>query len=312
MPRCALAPDEAAALLLVNTGTPDEIVEVFRSFWRSACEERGFVLHAVGIQSQIVWLGRAWALVVPAVQQAAALAHLEQYERENPPRRRPLAPEALHRGAWLGSVTYAAVILLVGYLAGGLALDADWFDAGALVAGPTRSGEPWRAMTALTLHLDVGHLLANLGFGTVFGLLAGQLLGPGVAWASVLAAAASANLLNAFIQPASHASVGASTAVFATLGLLAAYSWRRRRDASDRWAYRWAPLIAGVILLGFTGAGGERTDVLAHLTGFAMGLLAGVAHAAWRAPRGTVAQVVAGLSAAALLVMSWTLALAGA
>ncbi len=238
MPRCALAPDEAAALLLVNTGTPDEIVEVFRSFWRSACEERGFVLHAVGIQSQIVWLGRAWALVVPAVQQAAALAHLEQYERENPPRRRPLAPEALHRGAWLGSVTYAAVILLVGYLAGGLALDADWFDAGALVAGPTRSGEPWRAMTALTLHLDVGHLLANLGFGTVFGLLAGQLLGPGVAWASVLAAAASANLLNAFIQPASHASVGASTAVFATLGLLAAYSWRRRRDASDRWAYR--------------------------------------------------------------------------
>ncbi len=67
-----------------------------------------------------------------------------------------------------------------------------------------------------------------------------------------------------------------------------------------------------MILLGFTGAGGERTDVLAHLTGFAMGLLAGVAHAAWRAPRGTVAQVVAGLSAAALLVMSWTLALAGA
>ncbi len=296
----------------MNIGTPDEIVEVFRSFWRSACEERGFVLHAVGIQSQVVWLGRAWALVVPAVQQAAALAHLEQYERENPPRRRPLAPEALHRGAWLGSVTYAAVILFVGYLAGGLALDADWFDAGALVAGPTRSGEPWRAMTALTLHVDVGHLLANLGFGVVFGLLAGQLLGAGVAWGSVLVAASAANFVNALVQPELHSSVGASTAVFATLGLLAAYAWRRRRDPGDRWAYRWAPLVAGIILLGITGAGGERTDVLAHLTGFAMGALAGVAHATLRIPRGPPAQWLSGGLALAALAFAWSLALGAA
>jgi hypothetical protein len=91
--------------------------------------------------------------------------------------------------------------------------------------------------------------------------------------------------------------------------LLAAYAWRRRRDQGDRWAYRWAPLIAGVILLGFTGAGGERTDVLAHLTGFAMGLLAGVAHASWRIPRGTVAQVVAGVLAIAVIAGAWQLAL---
>ena len=108
--------------------------------------------------------------------------------------------------------------------------------------------------------------------------------------------------------PASHWSVGASTAVFATLGLLAAYSWRRR-DQEDRWAYRWAPLVAGVILLGFTGAGGERTDVMAHLTGFAMGVLAGVAHARWRVPRGRLAQGVAGLSALLALVCAWALAL---
>ena len=293
----------------MSTSTPDDVAEVFRSAWRNECEERGFVLHAVGISSQMIWLGRVWALVVPVTDHAAALSHLERYVRENPPRRARAVPDPLHDGAWLGSLAYAAVMLAVGYLAGSLALGADWLEAGALRAGPTRSGELWRAITALTLHLDVGHLLANLGFGTVFGLLAGQLLGPGVAWASVLAAAGAANLLNAFIQPATHSSVGASTAVFATLGLLAAYAWRRRRDQGDRWAYRWAPLIAGVILLGFTGAGGERTDVLAHLTGFAMGLLAGVAHASWRMPRGTVAQVVAGVSAAAALVLAWTMAL---
>ena len=295
----------------MDTPPSVETVEVFRSFWRSACEERGFVLHAVGIESQVAWLGRAWAVLVPAAQRSAALAQLEHYERENPPRRRPVVPEPLHGGAWVGSLAYAAVILWVGYLAGGLALESNWLDAGALLAGRTRDGEYWRALTALTLHLDIGHLLANLGFGVVFGLLAGQLLGAGIAWATVLGAATAANLVNAFLQPATHSSVGASTAVFATLGLLAAYSWRTRCDAGDRWAYRWAPLVAGVILLGITGAGGERTDVLAHLTGFATGAAAGVSHAALRVPRGAVAQGMAGLLALAALAGAWALALAG-
>ena len=291
---------------------PPDLVEVHRSHWRNDCEERSFVLHAVGIDSQVIWLGRAWGLVVPLDAQAAAQLQLERYERENPPRRREPPPEPLHAAAWVGSAAYALIMLLVGYLAGRTAFGHDWLQAGALLTGPTRAGEYWRAATALTLHLDVGHLLANLGFGTVFGLLAGQLLGPGIAWASVLTAAAAANLLNAFIQPVTHSSVGASTAVFATLGLLAAYAWRKRAGQGDRWAYRWAPLVAGVILLGFTGAGGERTDVLAHLTGFAVGAIAGVAHATWRVPRGAVAQAAAGLLSLALVGVAWMLALAGA
>lgn len=293
----------------MSTSPPADVVEVYRSFWRNACEERGFVLHAVGIESQVLWLGRAWILVVPAQSRSEALAQLAVYERENPPRGRPAATEPLHRAAWTGSLAYAAILLLVGYLAGTSAFGRDWLDAGALVAGPARAGEGWRAVTALTLHLDVGHLLANLGFGTVFGLLAGQLLGAGVAWATVLTAATAANLLNAFVQPATHASVGASTAVFATLGLLAAYGWRRRRDAGDRWAYRWAPLIAGVFLLAFTGAGGERTDVLAHLTGFAMGTLAGIAHATWRIPRSAVVQVGAAVASLVVITCAWIVAL---
>jgi len=288
---------------------PVGAVEIFRSFRRSACDERGLVLHAVGIDSRIVWLGPTWALLVPAGAYEEALAQLAVYERENPPRRAPSAAEPTHRGAWSGSLAYAAVLLLVGYLAGGYAFGRDWLESGALVAASARSGEWWRAVTALTLHLDVGHLLANLGFGTVFGLLAGQLLGPGVAWATVLVAASAANLCNSLLQPATHSSVGASTAVFATLGLLSAYAWRRRRDAGDRWAYRWAPLVAGVILLGFTGAGGERTDVLAHLTGFFMGGIAGLLHATWRVPRGSSAQAVAAAASLTAIAGAWVLAL---
>ena len=50
---------------------------MFRSFWRNACEERGFVLHAVGIESQVAWLGRTWVLLVPAAREAAARAEIE-------------------------------------------------------------------------------------------------------------------------------------------------------------------------------------------------------------------------------------------
>ena len=268
------------------------------------------MLHAMGIASQTAWSGRDWTLFVPEENEIEARAQLKRYERENPPRARPVPPEPLHRGAWLGSLAYALLVLAVGFLAGNGAFNADWLDVGALRPIPVRSGETWRAVTALTLHLDVGHMLSNLGFGTVFGLLAGQLLGPGVAWASVLVAAASANLLNAWVQPQVHSSVGASTAVFATLGLLAAYAWRRRSGEAGGRAYRWAPLIAGVFLLAFTGVGGENTDVLAHLTGFVTGALAGVSHAAWRVPRGPVAQFVAGSAALIVVAVAWAFAIA--
>jgi membrane associated rhomboid family serine protease len=289
-----------------------DIVEVYHSFWRPSCEERAFMLHAVGIASQTAWNGRSWSLYVAVENEFEARSQLGRYDRENPPRGRPAPPDPLHRRAWTGSLAYAGVLLLVGFLAGTSTFNIDWLDAGSLRTAPLRGGELWRAVTALTLHLDVGHLLANLGFGTVFGLLAGQLLGPGVAWASVLAAAASANLLNASVQPEMHASVGASTAVFATLGLLAAYAWRRRSGTTERRAYRWAPLFAGVFLLAFTGAGGENTDVLAHLTGFAMGALAGVLHAAWRGPRSAAAQLLAGALALATIVAAWAVAIANA
>jgi len=64
-----------------------------------------------------------------------------------------------------------------------------------------------------------------------------------------------------------------------------------------------------VILLGFTGAGGERTDVLAHLTGFAMGSLAGLAHATLPVPRSRVAQTLSGIAALAVLALAWATAL---
>jgi rhomboid protease GluP len=288
---------------------PQAPVEVFRSHWRPACDERAFVLHAVGIGSQVVSDGAYWSIVVSPASAKDALVHLRRYERENPPRRRFLRPAVLQPYAWAGAACYCAVLLLVAYLAGQKSFATDWLDVGVLNTAALRGGELWRAATAVTLHFDVAHLLGNLGFGAFFGWLAAQMLGPGVAFGGAFAAATLANLLNGAVQPERHVSAGASTMVFALLGLLAAYAWRHRADAGERWAYRWAPLIAGVFLLAFTGAGGERTDVLAHLTGFITGALAGWLLALRPRPPGAMAQWLAGLATIAAIVAAWSLAL---
>ena len=288
---------------------PPPIV-VYRSHWRPACAERAFVLHAVGIGSQVLQDGTGWALLVAEADTPAAASQLRRYDLENPPRRRPPEPDPPHRAAWAGVAGYALVLLAVGYLAGRHTYGIDWLSAGGLVGTAVRSGEVWRTVTALTLHLDVAHLVSNLGFGAVFGLFAARALGPGVTAATVLAAAAAANGLNALVQPESSLSAGASTAVFATLGLLAGYEWRRRAAAPERRAWRWAPLVAGVFLLAFTGAGGENTDVVAHVAGFGTGALAGIAHARWRLPRGSLAQWISGLASLGAIAVAWAAAIA--
>jgi rhomboid protease GluP len=298
-----------------GSADPFDLVEIYQSLSHPQCEERVLVLQAVGIGSQLVFAGGRWRLFVAAADAAQSRLELERYVRENPPRPPPAPRLTPQPHAWIGSFVYAGVLLLAGYLAGIAAFDRDWFDAGALQAGRVRGGEVWRALTALTLHLDVAHLIANLGFGMLFGYFAGQLLGPGVAWASVVGAAALANLLTALVQSAAHSSAGASTAVFATLGLLAAYGWRQRHALTERWAYRYAPLIAGVALLAFLGVGGERTDVLAHLAGFVVGAAVGWWHGRARhaqAAPGAALQLALGLAAFATVALAWWVALSAA
>jgi membrane associated rhomboid family serine protease len=289
-----------------------ELVAVARSGSRAVCDERALVLQAVGIGSQLAWDGEQWLLLVDSVNETAARAQLEHYADENPSRA-PVASLRPHPDAWLGSIVYALVLVGVGWAAGRHAGGFSWWEAGALDASAVLDGEWWRAVTSLTLHVDIAHLVGNIGFGAVFGYLASQLLGPGVAWGSILASAVLANFATAWLSPRDHVSIGASTAVFAALGLLASFSWRSRGVERTRWAYRWAPLIAGVALLAFTGAGGERTDVLAHLLGFAMGVLAGVVHAA-RSRRAHVRARVGiqggvAIGAVVLLIASWATAL---
>jgi membrane associated rhomboid family serine protease len=170
--------------------------------------------------------------------------------------------------------------------------------------------------------LDGPHLAANTVAGVWFGYLAARLLGTGTAWFLVVMGAGLANWIEAYFGPAMHRSVGASTAVFTALGLLSAYSWRTRLAYPQRWALRWGPLVAGVLLLSWTGTGGQSleepgggagqtVDVVAHALGFGVGLLAGAVAALETVSRvlNRVPQWLAGLLALVPLVVGWIRAL---
>jgi len=298
-------------------------VEIFRSARVPECNERAFMLYAVGIASAIARDSSGCVLLVEAGDVAAALEHLQQYEIERlnkpPP---PPPPPKLHPHAWTGSLIYALVVAGVAFAISNGLWRLDAFDVGELDAGLVQKGQWWRVWTALTLHLDGPHLAANTLAGIWFGYLASRLMGVGNAWFLVVMGAGLANWIEAFFGPAAHRSVGASTAVFTALGLLSAYSWRTRLAYPQRWALRWGPLVAGVVLLSWTGTGaqsleepgggtGPTVDVVAHALGFGVGLLAGAGAALEPASRvlSRVPQWLTGLLALVPLAVGWIRAL---
>ena len=290
----------------------DDGVEVYRSFWRRDCQDRAFMLGAVGIANVIVPRGDEFTLEVAAADVERAASHLIQYEAENrPPEPVPAAPP-LHPHAWIGCAGYAAWVLGVAYAISNGLVRLDAFNVGELDAARVQSGQWWRAWTALTLHVSGPHLAANLCAGIWFGYLAGRQLGVGVAWFLIVAGGGLANLVEGLLGPPWHQSVGASTAVFTALGLMSAYTWRERLALPQRWVQRWGPLVAGVSLLGWLGTAGKQTDVMAHLLGFGIGVLlgAGAALAFVRRRLHDVPQWPAGLAAMVIMAVAWDLALA--
>jgi membrane associated rhomboid family serine protease len=273
------------------------------------CQEFSLVLEARGIEHEVRESADSWVLSVPPPLVHRAYDEISRYSAErNVPRSIPNLVEPFS-GAAIGAIGYTLILLLTAYCAGIGLFGADWLSLGALDAAAGR--EWWRGLTALTLHVDQEHLMGNLLFGVVAGIAAGRLLGPGVAWASILGAGALANYVEILIAPATHRAVGASTAVFAALGLLAGLAWRQRLTLRERRWYRWAPLIAGICLLTLLGAGNAHVDVLGHALGFLFGVGVGWLYARTGIPRdrGKRLQIATGVGAALLVCAAWLLAL---
>lgn len=282
---------------------------LYRSPWRERCAEYALVLRAVGIPCEIRPAAEGFELLVRSRDAARASEEIVLYRRENPhPSDRPAAGHRTLDGLNCACL-YGATILTADLLRRNQVFAPDWLEPGKAQAGLILEGEWWRTVTALTLHADSVHLAGNLVFGLLFAFLAGQRLGWGLALSAMVLAGALGNGLNALIQPAAHSSVGASTAVFAALGLVTAAAWR----GWDRLFHRWVPIGGGLALLAFLGMEGERTDILAHVAGLLAGGLAGLLLVKPSGRPASLArhQPVLALPGLALILASWWLALAG-
>ena len=267
------------------------------------------VLHSAAIPHRIEIREAAIVIVVEEAARTAALASLEAFDLESLPVVRVPAPDlgpsplglafailliALHVAIWARSDGTGTV----------------WVRAGSAAAEAIVGGEWWRAITALMLHADLLHLLGNVVGSLVFVSAVGRWLGVGLGGAVVLASAVTGNLLTAYFYQVRHVSVGASTATFAALGVVAGLQMVRRHRDRERGirGYPWLPLAAGLGLIVMIGSG-ERADLVAHQAGLGAGVVAGwlVAAIGVRVP-GTVGQV--GLAALTLGVIaaSWLLA----
>ena len=280
---------------------------------RQECVDSSFMLEAMGIPVQSHFDKGVWRLTVPASEVSSARSELTAFQAENRASSdRPLKRVSTYGGASLAVAIYAVVVLSVAFLKRVGSFGIDWLEIGRMHAGSVVSGQWSRSVTALTLHMDTSHILSNLGFGALFGLFAGRVFGGGVAWLLIVIAGSVGNGINAMIHDPAHSSVGASTAVFASLGILVAHALSFREKSGEKLMRQWSPLIAGSVLLALTGVGGPRTDVMAHVNGFvAGGLLGSMGCYLPKSLLGNkAAQIVAGSLALGMIVIAWWIRLA--
>lgn len=311
-------------------GPGSPLIEIGPFATERGLREAALVLRSMSIPHQVGYAAAGGVLVVHERFRARAVDALRRYGEENrdwPPRR---AAERPRYAGWSVVVLAFAVLLGFAFITGpSKAPSGRWFQEGASVASLVLSSEPFRAVTALTLHADSEHVLANFLSGSLFGRLSERRLGPGGALFGIVTAGALGNLANALfyvLRGEGHASIGASTAVFGAVGLLAATEvalrLRRRRErgegrASLRSPEPWrlqevmVPIVGGLALLGTLGAS-PNTDVWAHAWGLVGGLVVGGVAALvirWDRPLSLPRQLGLGAAALSLVFGSWGAAL---
>ena len=276
-------------------------------------DQLALVLTAVGISSRLVAHPHGVGLYVAHDDATAARSELQAFREENvPPPRQPGPPQDAGARAYDAFVTWAAIVAFLFGATHRGAFAVNWIGLGALEADRLLAGEWWRSVTALGLHVELDHLLGNLAFGCLFSVLLARPTGTGVAWLGMALAGGLGNLLNALLHAGVHSSIGASRAVFGAVGMLSGHAHGSPADPRRAGVRRWAAIGAGVMLLAFLGFEGERTDIGAHVAGFAVGIPLGLLAA--RLGRdgrlGGPAQRLAGGAAALLFAVAWAAALA--
>jgi len=261
----------------------EELAEVGRYRDLSQAHEHGLVINAM---REPCWVmpsedGEPYSLHAQAATAEEVSREIRAYEEEKStavPQPQPDHDSFRHPAGWgVGALWLLAISCGFAWQQSDPTLVER---AASSSTGLIGQGEYWRPFTALFLHSDVPHLIGNMISGMIFGTLLTRMLGAWRAWALILACGTAGNIITSIVAwPQGFLSIGASTAVFGALGILCglAFAAILQSGAKLPWARTAAPVIAGVILLGWLGGGTmeSNTDVLGHVFGFASGITAG-------------------------------------
>ena len=292
--------------------TPSEgPVPVRHSLRRSEIEAWSLVLTSQGIRSGVIENPPGFALCVRASDAESAERLLDLSDRETAESLRKRAKPPPREYGWTSAgIGMAAALALFQLGVWSRATDLPFMRLGSARAQLILDGELWRVVTALGLHVDGPHLLGNVLSLGIFATAVAWSMGPGVALLLIVLSGALANGINAWMHAPPHDVVGASTAVFGAIGILAGLQ-AVRRWRHELWKGRaWLPLAAGLGLLAMMGTGGQRVDVSGHLLGLLCGtVLGGAASAVAREPATRRVQTACLVGALCLLAGCWWLAL---
>ena len=254
--------------------SPDWVVVSTASSYRQILELE-LVLTAMGIAARVEHYDNEWLLLTRREFKDSALEQLSLYKYENRLFSLKRSPSPILEKGYLGCIGYLVLIWFV-WILDSMGFVSGFHNNGVMWAHAVREGEWWRCFTALLLHADFVHVLGNSVSGLIFGWMVARYVGSGVAWLLILLCGALGNYFNAYLQNDEFVSIGASTAVFAAVGLVSGLFCRRRFIASRGWKYNLIPIVGALGLFAFIGIGGENTDIVAHLTGLICGIFAGL------------------------------------
>jgi len=286
--------EPASGAVLIIPPSPDRTLR-----WLAA-------LGAAGIPYRVIELdGGSWCIRIQPECAGIALHELIEYERVNrnwPPRPHEIS---ISDAADIAAGAVGVLLLCLWFLYTGPA-DNRLVEVAGMDSSAVINGQWWRCVTALTLHADVPHVLSNSVCLVVFATVLGARCGAGVTWALILSTGAYGNLIAAWIVHSPHRAIGASTAVFGALGILAVDQfvkhWRTYRDLRSIWSRAWVAVGSAVALLALLGTG-LRADLAGHFFGFAVGCVAGAMPAALRRrPNGAVQAMLLFMTVATVLV----------
>jgi len=275
------------ALSEAATATPadePELATVGRYPALDEAETHALVVLAMNEPCWILPAGGQFELAVESATAAAAAAELRAYDLDAGQSAGVPHAEGLRwvAGGGLELSLLWALLLIVVYLWQLGDPRLAWLGANSS-DGTVARGEWWRPVTALFLHADAVHLAGNVVAGVCFFTLVMQALGRAAGMALVLGSGVAGNALNVWLRfPEPFRSLGASTAVFGALGILTGVGIVDAVAGRRRAAALWIPVIGGLTMLGWLGTGGPQVDFTAHFAGFGVGLVLGLAAAAWR------------------------------